>query len=107
VVDPARAVGTFASLALDDSDHAHIAYYDYGNVDLKYAAWNGTSWDIQAADATGEVGTASTLKMDSSGQPHITYLISFNDVGFDLVYAVGISAPVDQKYLYLPVVSRR
>lgn len=32
VVDSSRAVGTFASLALDSSGHAHIAYYDNGMV---------------------------------------------------------------------------
>ncbi|MBD3399562.1 MAG: T9SS type A sorting domain-containing protein [Candidatus Coatesbacteria bacterium] len=80
----------FASLAFDSSDNAHISYYDGSdyegsNGDLKYAVWNGTSWQIETVDADYSVGRYSSLALDSSGNPHISYYDASNG---DLKYAV-------------------
>jgi len=79
VVDNSRAVGKFASLALDDLDHAHIAYYDYGNGNLKYAHWTGTAWEIKVVDSVGDVGQEASVALDSSGYPHFSYYDYTND----------------------------
>ena len=62
------------SLALDSSGNPHISYYDATNNDLKYASWNGASWNIQIVDSAENVGYANSLALDSSGNPHISYM---------------------------------
>jgi len=40
------ANGGISSIALDALNNPHITYYDYGNVQFKYAYKNGTNWII-------------------------------------------------------------
>jgi len=64
------------SLVLDAADRPRIAYEDdtNNNWDLTYAAWNGTSWDIEAIDHTGGYeGAYCSLKLDPLGRPRISY----------------------------------
>lgn len=65
-------VGEYTSLAIDYMGLPHISYYDRGNGALKYAAWNGSQWNIQTVD-TGDVGLYSSLKVDRNGNPRIAY----------------------------------
>ncbi|MBD3399003.1 MAG: T9SS type A sorting domain-containing protein, partial [Candidatus Coatesbacteria bacterium] len=46
---------------------------DRTNWDLKYAAWNGASWELETVDSSGNVGLYTSLALDSSGNPHISY----------------------------------
>ena len=71
-------------LALDAAGHPHISYFDNTNDDLKYASWNGSTWDIQTVDSTGNVGRLTSLALDSAGNPHISY---FDDSQTALGYA--------------------
>lgn len=70
VVDDSPDMGMFASLALDASDHPHIVYY--GDVDrvLKYARYDGATWQIETI---GYAGWYHSLALDEAGHPHITY----------------------------------
>jgi len=73
-VDSAGYVGGHNSLALDNSGYPCISYRDEGNRNLKYAAWNGTSWEIQTADNSGtNPGWLTSLALDGRDYPRISY----------------------------------
>ena len=42
-------------------------------MNLKYAAWNGSSWDITTVDSPGDVGQYASLKLKGNGDPRIAY----------------------------------
>ena len=76
-VEEARQL-SFSSLALDANNNPHISYYIYQIMntfllDLKYANWNGSAWNTQTVDSTGDVGYHSSLVLDSNNNPHISY----------------------------------
>src|SRR5574341_550706 len=77
-VDSAGVVGYYTSIALDSSDNPRISYYNATNGDLKYAEWipgkfGSWYWSIQTVDSAGSVGSYTSLAIDSSGNPHISY----------------------------------
>jgi hypothetical protein len=86
-----HAFGDYCSLALDSSGNPHISYRNtaiYGS--LNYAAWTGSSWDIQTVDSSsGNVGEFTSIAVDSNGNPHISY---YDQTNGDLKYAVLVSS---------------
>jgi len=87
--DDAPAVGSSASLALDDSGQPAIAYYDSVNQDLKFARRDGAVWTAETVDTGGDGGTVgfdTRLAMDAAGTFHIVYSDSVNG---SLKYAYG------------------
>ncbi len=44
------------------------------------------TWNIETVDSTGHVGSFSSLALDSSGNPHISY---YSYTNADLKYAVA------------------
>jgi len=66
-------IGWYSSLALDNDDFPHISYYDYSNADLKYAFWDGSTWNVEIVDSEGNVGRYSSIALDSNNYPHISY----------------------------------
>jgi len=72
--------GRYASLALDVSDNPRISYYTgYPGFNLRYAVWNGSSWDFETVDDADRVGSHNSLALDSSGNPYISYYDSANN----------------------------
>jgi hypothetical protein len=87
----AHSDGTYAtSLALDAKGNPAVSFgdgYHYGN--LMYANRTGSGWSVEKVDNGGNLGNVghySSLVIDSSGRPHITY----NDGNHfaNLMYAV-------------------
>ncbi len=80
--------GLSPSLVLDSSGNPHISYWvntsGYDMV-LRYAYWNGSSWEIEAIDSSMWCGSRTSLALDDKGYPHIAYGDSENDY---LKYAV-------------------
>ncbi len=76
-VDSDGNVGSYTSLALDSSDYPHISYCCYDeesdNHYLKYARWDGTDWQIEIVDSNGSMGVHTSLALDTSDNPHISY----------------------------------
>jgi hypothetical protein len=80
-VDDQTYVGSHTSLALDSTGYPHISYFYCGTTsypkcnefDLRYAYQDATGWHIQTADSTGDVGTYTSLAIDSKDHPHISY----------------------------------
>jgi len=74
------STGTISSITIDGSDNPRISYF-WGNIstgmkDLRYGVKSGVVWNIEAVEAylnnTGEGGIS--IKLDSNGDPHISYL---------------------------------
>ncbi len=72
--------GYSAPLVLDSNDHPHLCYcydnpYDeiYSVEAIEYARWNGYSWDIESVDSSGDIGYYTSIALDSSDYPHISY----------------------------------
>ena len=90
-VDSSGDQGRYTSLALDNEGNRHISYFDNTNKDLKYAYGPSglgvdISWELYSVDTSGSVGAFSSLVLDNSGNPHISYRASTNS---DLKYAFG------------------
>ena len=72
-------VGEYTSIAVDSDDNPHISYYDSGNTALKYACDKDGDGDFSNAgeiitvNNAGDVGTYTSIAIDSSNSPHFTY----------------------------------
>lgn len=88
IIDAASNVGDYNSLAVVNGQPA-ISYTEvslippFNDTKLKYARFNGTTWDIEIVDAQGNVGFYNSLK-EVNGQPAISYWDGTNN---DLKFA--------------------
>jgi len=64
---------TGTSLALDANDDPHITYYDSNTGDLMYAVKSGGTWTITSIDVGGDAGRFSSLELDGTGAPRVSY----------------------------------
>ncbi len=76
-VDANEKVGKFASIDLSTDNRPYIAYFDEKGGNLKFTYWNGSAWDFSITYVdSGDpevVGQYTSLKLDSSNLPHISY----------------------------------
>lgn len=84
-------------LAFSPSGQPAIAYYDTAADDLKYAAFNGNSWQITPVDQTNDVGKSASLAFSPAGTPAIAYIdVTHSDLKY-ATFSGGVwtTAPVD------------
>jgi hypothetical protein len=72
-VDDDGWVGIDPMIAVDKNNNPHIAYYDEGNENLKYAYFDGSNWNVETVDSNGDVGEEPGIDIDIKGNPHISY----------------------------------
>jgi hypothetical protein len=79
------------SIALDQAGHPHIVYYggstspSYGI--MKYARWNGSSWETEVVDPDEWVVGVGTLALAQDGIPHASYRVMNAGGYYKLRYA--------------------
>ncbi|MBD3237544.1 MAG: hypothetical protein GF330_12630 [Candidatus Eisenbacteria bacterium] len=72
-VETQGSTGEYTSIAIDQSNYPHIAYYNNTEGGLKHAWWNGTSWQREMVDAGDNVGWWTSIRIDSQDRPQISY----------------------------------
>jgi hypothetical protein len=65
--------GQWTSLIVDDADDVHVAYQDFGLLDLKYALYSGGGWTVETVDGMGNKGADACVMVDAGNRPHIVY----------------------------------
>jgi len=73
VIDSNGNVGRYCSIAIDSQNHLHIAYQDVGNLDLKYAYYDGSAWHTETVYPPGDTGYYPRIAVDSNNTPHIIW----------------------------------
>ena len=84
-VDSGGVIYWFTSLDVDGNGYPHLSYYycpwhpsrheQMHICDLKYARQDAAGWLIETVDVSvGQVGAGTSLALDGSGYPHISYI---------------------------------
>lgn len=72
IIPAAGEVGSWLSMAIDNTNKIYIAY-NTGNGHLKLAYFDGNAWGTQYVDLDDDVGEYCDLILDRDGVPHIAY----------------------------------
>jgi len=71
---PVGTSGGDSSLAFQPNGLPSISYFDSVDKDLKYAAYDGTTWQTTTVDGAGIAGVCNSLAFTPDGQPVIASL---------------------------------
>lgn len=88
-VDPdGTTVGYYTYIAVDASNHVQISYYDYCDLNLKYATNRMGSWVGEVLDEEGSVGRHTSPAVGLDGYSiHISYHYQAGEEEAGLKYA--------------------
>ena len=92
-VDAAGDITSTVTLALDDSDAAHIVYFDHNDLELRYAEYTSGAWETDVIVGL-EYNTRASLVLDADGASHVSYYDSVfykEPTGGKLGYATNAS----------------
>lgn len=84
---PARTIGFYTSIALDQNDYPIISFYEADNAEgerlarLRTVVWNGNFWALRTVDNTPGSGKFNSIAVDSKGHPQIAYADLNNESG--------------------------
>jgi len=74
VLQTLDASGETPSLVIDNSDFAHISYFDLDNNNLKYITNLSGTWEIEIVDTEDNAtGWATSMALDANNHAHISY----------------------------------
>ncbi|DAC16189.1 MAG TPA: LamG domain-containing protein, partial [Candidatus Poseidoniales archaeon] len=75
VVDSTQGAGKYSTaLVVDSNDHPRIAYHDSIGLDLEYAWFDGTSWNLKELDSSGDTGHSISMALTSGEDSLISYI---------------------------------
>lgn len=84
------------TLALDSSQHPHIAYADWGGSSggkLHYVSWNGSGWQSEPIQINADIiGYYSALALDGKDNPSISFYEYRGPLGTDLKIRLRVVA---------------
>jgi len=66
-------VGGQVSIAIDSHGRPGVAYFDGSAGDLRFAHFNGETWDVQIVDSRGSVGLYPSIAYDAADHAAISY----------------------------------
>lgn len=87
--DTIDAGGQWPSIRCTPDGNPRVAYYSGGGANAKYAEYDGSAWSRTFIDTAGAVGLYSSLAVDSTGAPHVSY--AHSAPVYDLHYAVRVT----------------
>jgi len=75
LIDGKGITGYDSSLAFNNSNNPAIAYEDVTRRVIRFAEWNGASWDVEDVVTVDQQTTSSSISLafDNSGNPAISY----------------------------------
>ena len=75
--------GSYCDIELDDTGAVHIAHFETGNLDLRYATNPMPplgDWTMESVDSEGDVGRRPSMEVDEFGTLTISYYDQTNEV---------------------------
>jgi hypothetical protein len=97
-LDTAGIVGSYTSLALDNKGNPVVSYYDSSNGNLKLLYCDDPnckgdeSGNITVLDSSNDVGLHTSLVLDSTGNPVVSYY-DFTNGNLKLLYCTSPTSP--------------
>jgi hypothetical protein len=73
IIDETGRPSYSTSLALENGQNPHIAYYASGDGALRYAERDGEGWSITTIDSDNNAGFEVSLALTSEGERHVAY----------------------------------